>query len=142
MCLAKAFDPSRAVKLRELVADTAIPLTFASQILGDLVRAGLATSKAGRDGGYRLSRSPELISVLEVVESAEGPLQAERCALGEGPCRWESVCPMHDTWMAATAALRGTLAATTLAHVAARDVTIAAGDFITPADSHRSARRL
>jgi Rrf2 family protein len=78
ICLAKAFEEAPAVKLRELVADTDIPATFASQILGDLVRAGLVVSRAGREGGFRLARQPETISALEVVESAEGPLHAER----------------------------------------------------------------
>ena len=136
ICLAKAWPAGSPVKLRELVADTQMPLSFASQIAGDLVKAGLATSKAGRDGGYRLARPPREISVLEVVESAEGPLRAERCALNEGPCRWEAACPMHDTWMAATAALRETLATTTLRHLAERDEEIAAGSY-RPTDTHR-----
>ncbi len=47
---------------------------------------------------------------------------------------------MHDTWMAATAALRETLAGTTLAHLAERDVQLLVGDYRTPADSHRTRR--
>ncbi|MGO8876479.1 MAG: RrF2 family transcriptional regulator [Acidimicrobiales bacterium] len=141
MSLAQAFDGGSALKLRELVADTEIPATFASQILGDLVRAGLVLSRAGREGGYRLSRSPDTISLLEVVEAAEGPLHAEHCALGKGPCRWDAVCPMHDTWIAATAAMRDTLAATSLDHLAERDLAIAAGTYEAPADSHRAAQR-
>jgi Rrf2 family protein len=141
ICLAKAFGAGSAVKLRQVVADTDIPATFASQILGDLVRAGLAVSKAGRDGGYRLSRPPATISVLEAVESAEGPLHAERCALGQGPCRWEAVCPMHDTWIAATAGLRETLGATSLDHLAQRDIAMTAGTVVAPSDSHREKPR-
>lgn len=138
IALARAFDSGAPRKIREVVADTELPRTFASQILADLVRAGLAVSKAGRDGGYRLSRRPEDISVLEVVEAAEGPLRAERCALGDGPCRWETVCPLHETWVEATARLNSLLAATSLAEVAARDAAMAAGRYPTPADSHRT----
>lgn len=137
ICLAKAYDSGASVKLREVVVDTDVPRTYASQILGDLVRAGLAVSKAGRDGGYRLVRSPSEITVLEVVEAAEGPLRSERCALGDGPCRWEAVCPMHETWIGATAALRDTLAATALSQLAERDLEIASGAG-APADSHRA----
>jgi Rrf2 family protein len=136
--LAQAFDDGTPRKIREIVADTAVPQTFASQILADLVRAGLAISKAGRDGGYRLSRRPAEISVLEVIEAGEGPLRAERCALGEGPCRWEAVCPLHETWIQATVVLRELLAGTTLAEIAARDHAIEAGTYEIPADSHRS----
>lgn len=136
--LARAYEEGAQRKIREVVAETGLPRTFASQILADLVRAGLATSKAGREGGYRLSRSPEQISVLEVVESAEGPLHAERCALGEGPCRWEAVCPLHETWSQAIVVFRDLLSRTTLAEVAARDRAIEAGTYVVPLDSHRS----
>ncbi|HVA05414.1 MAG TPA: Rrf2 family transcriptional regulator [Acidimicrobiales bacterium] len=136
--LARVFDQGGWRKIREVVADTEVPATFASQILADLVRAGLARSKAGRDGGYRLSRAPSDISVLEVIEASEGPLQAERCALGEGPCRWEAVCPLHETWSKATVALRELLVDTSLAEVAVRDAAIEAGTYQTPADSHRA----
>jgi|ERR1019366_455032 Rrf2 family protein len=123
-------------KIREIVADTEVPPAFASQILADLVRAGLATSKAGRDGGYQLSRDPSHISALEIVEAAEGPLAAERCALSEGPCKWESVCPLHETWFEATQHVRELLGATTLAELATRDREISEGTY-APKSTHR-----
>ncbi len=136
--LARAYDSGAPRKIREVVLDTEMPRTFASQILADLVRAGVAVSKAGREGGYWLARPPGQISVLEVIEAAEGPLRAERCALGNGPCRWDDVCPLHATWSAATAELRSLLAATTLDEVAARDAAIEAGTYDIPVDSHRT----
>jgi Rrf2 family protein len=139
ICLARAFDAGEGRKIREVVAETEIPATFASQILADLVRAGLATSRAGRRGGYRLAREPGRISALEVVEAAEGPLRAERCALGDGPCRWDAVCPLHETWTGATGRVRELLAETTLAELAARDRAIEAGTYEVPPDSHRMA---
>lgn len=138
ICLARAFDAGTSRKIREVVAETEVPQTFASQILADLGRAGLAIAKAGRGGGYRLTRPPGEITVLEVIEAAEGPLRAERCALGDGPCRWEAVCPLHETWSMATAALRELLAKTTLAELAARDAAIEAGTYPVPSDAHRS----
>ena len=135
--LARAFEEGVPRKIREIVGETEVPQTFASQILADLVLAGIASSRAGRNGGYWLARAPEEISVLEVVEAAEGPLHAERCALGEGPCRWESVCPLHETWSEATAMLRQVLATTTLAELAARDHSIEMGIYPIPVDSHR-----
>ena len=136
--LARAFSSGEQRKIREVVAETAVPATFASQILADLVRAGLASSRAGRDGGYRLIRPPEEISVLEVIEAAEGTLHAERCALGEGPCRWDAVCPLHETWLEMTGALRELLAQTSLAEVAGRDAAIEAGTYRLEGESHRT----
>ncbi len=136
ICLARAFASGRPKKLREIAAEMDIPRTYVSQIVGDLVHAGLAVSAFGRDGGHRLARPPELISVAEVIEAAEGPLASQRCALGDGPCRWHDVCPMHETMSRATASLRQVLAATTLAVLAERDAAIARGTYPVPADAH------
>ena len=135
--LARVFDEGGFAKIREVVEETRVPKTFASQILADLVRAGLASSKAGRDGGYQLTRPPREITALEVVEAAEGPLRAERCALGEGPCHWDAVCPLHETWSDATAELRELLGGTTLETLVERDLAIEAGTYAIPKDSHR-----
>ncbi|MDA8393202.1 MAG: Rrf2 family transcriptional regulator [Actinomycetota bacterium] len=137
--LARAFPHGQSRKIRQVVAEMDVPATFASQILSDLVKAGIATSKAGKDGGYRLARAPEQIRLLDVVEAGEGPLRAERCALGNGPCRWGDVCPLHETWQAATAALREVLATTTLAELLENDRALEAGTYAVPSDSHRHA---
>jgi Rrf2 family protein len=137
LALARAWPSGESRKIREVVAEMGVPQTFASQILADLVRAGLATSKAGREGGYRLAHPPDEISLLEVVEAGEGRLKAERCALGDGPCRWDAVCPLHETWRTATEALREVLSRTTLADLVARDVEIEEGRASPPVDSHR-----
>jgi len=141
LCLARAHPSGSHRKIREVVAEMDVPQTFASQILADLVRSGLATSKAGKGGGYLLARPPASITLLEVIEAGEGTLRSERCALGEGPCRWETVCPLHETWTAATLAFREALAKTTLAALVSRDEALEQGRYPTPSDSHRHGGR-
>ncbi len=138
LALALAWDgPNPSRKLRQLVAEMELPPTYAAQIMGRLVQAGLATARAGRSGGYRLSREPTAITLLEVVEAAEGPLRAARCSLSGGPCHWQEVCPLHPSWSRATMALRTALAATSLRTLADDDRAIAAGELPIPVDSHR-----
>ncbi len=134
IALARSHEQGAPRKIRELVAATEVPRTFASQILADLVRAGLALSRAGREGGYWLARPPAQISVLELIEAAEGPLRPARCALGEGPCRWDAVCPLHESWSEATTRLTELLATTSLAELAARGEAMEAGD-VAPVDA-------
>jgi Rrf2 family protein len=136
VCLARAYGTGRPKKLREISAEMDIPRTFVSQILGDLVHAGIAVSSPGRTGGHRLARPPDQISMADVIEAAEGPLASERCALGDGPCRWQAVCPLHETMTMATASLREVLASATLAAVAERDAAIESGTYPVPADAH------
>lgn len=137
--LARVYGSDTPKKRHEVSAEMGIPRTFVSQILGDLVRAGLAVSSFGKDGGYRLARPPGEVSLLDVVEAGEGPLTPATCVLGDGPCSWEAVCPLHESWGAASAALRSELTATSLADLAERSRAIDAGTYPVPADAHRRA---
>jgi Rrf2 family protein len=51
-----------------------MPERFLLQILRVLVTHGILKSTRGVEGGYSLSRSPEAISLLEVIEAIDGPL--------------------------------------------------------------------
>lgn len=118
--LARRWDDGLA-KVREIAADMALPRSYTPQVLGLLVGAGLAEAKAGRDGGYRLVRDPRSISLLDIVEAAEGPLRATDCTLRGGPCRWEDVCAVHPSWIHASEAFRASLGSASLAEVAEVD---------------------
>ncbi|HEV1998296.1 MAG TPA: Rrf2 family transcriptional regulator [Candidatus Dormibacteraeota bacterium] len=119
--LARAWETDGYRKIREITEEMALPASYTPQILGLLARAGLATARAGRDGGYRLSRSPEDITMLDVVEAGEGDLLLGRCTLRGGPCRWDDVCAVHNVWMGAAETLRSKLRATRLSDVAGAD---------------------
>jgi Rrf2 family protein len=51
-----------------------IPLKFLENILLDLKHAGLVQSQRGAEGGYWLARSPEEISLADVIRAVEGPI--------------------------------------------------------------------
>lgn len=105
-------------KLREISSDMDLPRSYTPQVLGLLARAGLAEARAGREGGYRLLRDPRSITLLEVVEAADGPLRTAECTLRGGSCRWEDTCAVHPSWAAAAEAFRASLARASLANVA------------------------
>jgi Rrf2 family protein len=137
--LARNYDGSGAYsKIREVTEAMELPKSYTPQLLGFLARAGLAEAKAGRVGGYRLTRPPEEIPVLEVIEAAEGYLSSRRCPMRGGPCHWDNVCALHPTWVKASEAIRSTLAQATLAEVAAVDRDLSAGVSLPGApDGHR-----
>ena len=113
-------------KIHQVAEEMQLPPRYTPQILGLLAKAGLAEARAGRDGGYRLLRDPADISLLEIVEAAEGPLATAECTLRGGPCRWDDTCAVHPAWEAATQALRSSLARTSLADLAAVDAGLTA----------------
>jgi Rrf2 family iron-sulfur cluster assembly transcriptional regulator len=114
-------------KARLIAAAVEIPGRYATQILANLVSQGLVNATAGPAGGYQLSRSTDQISLLEIVEAAEGPVRLERCVLRGGSCDWVDVCPIHEAWTRAQDAMVNELASTTLDDLTRIDAAITAG---------------
>jgi len=129
--LAEDRDRDAFAKIKDVAAAMDLPISYTPQVLLLLARSGIAEAKPGRDGGYRLTRAPDDVSVLEVVESAEGDLRSTTCILRGGPCHWEEACAVHAAWSEASEAFRSSLASTTLADLAAADRRIAADSTMT-----------
>jgi Rrf2 family transcriptional regulator, cysteine metabolism repressor len=65
------------VPIGELARRREIPVQFLEQLFAALRRAGLLRSFRGVKGGYSFARSPETITVLEIVELLDGPVGAD-----------------------------------------------------------------
>ena len=52
-----------------------IPERFLLKVLKPLVSARVLASVKGPNGGYRLSRPPSRVSMLEIVEAVDGPIR-------------------------------------------------------------------
>jgi len=122
-------------KAREIASEMDIPVRYLPQILAILVRQRLLAAVAGREGGYALARAPQSISLLDVVEAAEGPIALDECVLRGGPCDWTNACPLHATWSRAQSALIDELRTTTFAELARIDAEIEKGDYELPAEA-------
>jgi len=97
-----------------IAASMNIPVRFLPQVMGDLARAGLVHSTAGRSGGYQLAQPPAAIDLLTIIEAVEGDTSRRTCVLRGGPCRSDGACDVHAPFAAAQDALRGRLAAVSL----------------------------
>ncbi len=75
-----------------------IPPSFLAKIISQLSIAGLLHTSRGARGGVTLARDPEEISVLEVVEAIDGPIQLNECVGEDGNCVFESDCPLQPIW--------------------------------------------
>ena len=105
------------------------------------MRAGLAVSTAGRDGGYALARESERITLLEVVRSVEGDVVPTSCVLRGEPCRWDDICAFH-VWVQARYALLDSIEGTSLANLVAINVALKAGTYEVPVEVQRSRSNL
>ena len=105
------------IKGERLAESQAIPLKFLENILGDLRQSGLVVSQRGPDGGYRLERPPEQISVADIIRAVDGPLASVR---GERPESMHYAGPAEQlapVWIALRSAVRGVLEQVTLRDV-------------------------
>jgi Rrf2 family cysteine metabolism transcriptional repressor len=101
------------------VADAqCIPLRFLENILSELRQAGVVESVRGKDGGYRLSRSPDQLSVGEIIRLVQGPMTAVDC----GPaCPLRSGCVLLPVWDRAHAAMMEVFEGTTFKELVEQD---------------------
>ena len=96
-----------------------IPVKFLENILVDLRRAGLVVSQRGAEGGYRLARPANRITVADVIRAVDGPLANVRGMRPEDAEYEGAAEALRDVWVAMRAALRSVLERVTLADLAA-----------------------
>ncbi len=106
--------PDRNVLIDEICDGTDLPKHFVAKILQQLVRDGLLTSTKGRGGGFALARTPEKITLFEIVAAVDGDQQFDQCAVGLAKCDDDQPCPMHDKWSKVRDRIEKLLRTTTL----------------------------
>lgn len=107
------------VKGETLAERQGIPGKYLENILADLRRAGVVASQRGAEGGYRLARPADSISVADIIRAVEGPLADVH---GTPPEEIDYVGPaetLQRVWIATRAALRGVLEEVSLADIVA-----------------------
>jgi Rrf2 family protein len=115
-----AAAPPGTVKAEAIANAQEIPRNFLENILLDLRHAELVTSQRGAEGGYRLARPADEISVADVIRAVEGPLATVRGVRPED-VRYEGPAQaLRGTWIELRAAMRGVLEEATLADLVER----------------------
>lgn len=110
---------SKGVARAEEIAEAEeIPFPILSKVLQDLARKGLLDSRRGPGGGFRLSRSPELITLRDIVAAMDDLNEFQRCVTGLPNCADDTPCPLHETWKTMRAELMHSFATTTLVDMA------------------------
>jgi Rrf2 family protein len=95
-----------------------IPMPFLQKILHELRVARLVSSQRGPDGGHRLARPANEVSVADVLRAVEGPLAAVRGAAPESLHYRGAAEPVQLVWIALRTNVREVLEGVTLADLA------------------------
>ncbi|WP_035858380.1 RrF2 family transcriptional regulator [Cryptosporangium arvum] len=116
----------QAVPAGKLAEFYGLPAAYLNKQLQALARAGIVSSTSGPRGGFQLARSPEQITLLDVVVAIEGPDEAFRCEqlLKRGPgadprADYRQSCLISQGMRRADLAWRRELAAQTIADLRA-----------------------
>jgi Rrf2 family protein len=112
-----------------------LPPKFLAAILNDLRRSGLVISQRGLEGGYRLGRAPEQITVADVMRALDGPLAEVRGLRPEMASYEGAAANLQKVWVATRASLRAVLEEVTLADVVSGDLPESVADMVADPDS-------
>ena len=110
--------PDEPVGTKQISQAAQVPAGYLSKVLQMLARAGLVVSTAGRSGGFRLTRRPEEISVLDVINAVDPIERIRECPLhlaGHG----RDLCPLHRRLDDAMAQMETAFAQSTVADLLA-----------------------
>ncbi|MCF8473478.1 MAG: SUF system Fe-S cluster assembly regulator [Emcibacter sp.] len=101
------------------LSDTAhIPLPTVSKILGTMVRSGFLVSHRGLNGGFSLALCASEISISDIIEAVDGPVQLTNC-LGEdtSDCDRISSCGTRSQWYRINEAVKNALGSVLLSQM-------------------------
>lgn len=93
------------VSIKEIASKQEISLHFLNKIVQSLAKSGIVITIRGSQGGIKLSRPPDKISLRDVVEAIEGPIALNICVAHQEGCRRQGFCRVHSVWREAQAAL-------------------------------------
>ncbi|MBO4491297.1 MAG: Rrf2 family transcriptional regulator [Lentisphaeria bacterium] len=92
-------DPEKPRMLKDIARSQQISEKYISRLVIDLRRAKLVRSVRGVYGGFHLAKLPEQITLLEVLETMEGPISVVDCVRSPEKCKRQTLCPARGIWM-------------------------------------------
>ncbi|MGB5037460.1 MAG: Rrf2 family transcriptional regulator [Blastocatellia bacterium] len=142
--LARHYASCDPVQVKDIAERQDIPKDYLSLIMVDLRKGGIVESVRGPRGGYRLAKSPAEISMGEVLEVLEGPIQLLDCASTATPpiehkCSQHTGCSMRNVWTYLTETIAGVLHQTTLEQLCSPDLVSLQSGSAKPQPGHTRA---
>ena len=86
------------ISIKEIAEKNNISFHFLGKILQTLIQKGLLISYKGPKGGVSLARSPQEITVIQVIEAIDGLGFFQKCIVGMPSCDETHPCALHEKW--------------------------------------------
>lgn len=102
------------MSVSEIADQQGIPYAFARSIQHDLVKSGLIKTVRGARGGLVLDCDPVSTTMLDVLESIQGPVSISACVLDPTRCERQAGCDYNKVWQGADRLLNAYFSSITL----------------------------
>ena len=112
----------------EIAGEQHIDMPYAQQIIQRLRKSGIVSSVRGAQGGYRLSRSPDSITLLDILAAEEGDTFQIICNTKpiDERCESGTPCNLRPVWFRLREHIDSFLSGITLADLAREGVDVSA----------------
>jgi len=84
----------KRLSVTQIAQATGAPSGYLAKVLQSLSRAGVVVGQRGLHGGFTLTREPEAISILEIMNAVDPIPRIKKCPL-DNPEHAEQLCPLH-----------------------------------------------
>ena len=111
--LAKSYGKG-PLRISEISRSQGITVKYLEQLIIPLKKANLISSVRGPKGGHMLTKSPDRISLWEVLNLLEKNLTLVDCVHDGTPCQHAQSCAVRPVWGKAYDAMMSVLKETTL----------------------------
>ena len=97
LCMAKLAGEKgeTVVTVDRIVKIEGLPRVFLRRLLQKLARKKILHSHRGKGGGFSFRRRPDTITIGEIIELFQGPVDITNCVLGSEPCPRKSYCKLR-----------------------------------------------
>lgn len=97
-----AWETDKVCSINEIAEAEQVPREYLAKILKELSLQGFLHSYKGIHGGYRLAKSREKITFLDIIEAMQGKIAVNDCIRHATPdgCSRKEGCAMHSFWKA------------------------------------------
>ena len=90
--------PGTQASTAQIAREQHIPLTFLAKIMSQLSASGVVRATRGAHGGVALARGADEISLLDIVETIDGPIMLNDCTLNPQTCEMSDQCAVRVVW--------------------------------------------
>ncbi|MCD8339413.1 MAG: Rrf2 family transcriptional regulator [Burkholderiales bacterium] len=118
-------DPASYIALRDIAKNQDISKKYLEQIVPLLTQAGILKTTRGFQGGYQLAKTPEEITVADILLAAEGSFAPVACLNDSGEsCQRSATCPTQYVWNGLEKVIENYLCSITVRDIVEREKSI------------------